>query len=634
MDYRREIDGIRAIAVVPVILFHAGYAAFGGGYVGVDVFFVISGYLITSIIIADQQAGNFSIVGFYERRVRRILPALFFVLLVCLPFAWFWLAPDDLKRFSEDLAAVAVFASNIEFWREANYFDGPAILKPLLHTWSLAVEEQYYVVFPVLLIACWRFGTRALFGLMIVLAVASLAVAQWASLKHPAFAFYFLPTRGWELLIGAIIAVFHFVKPEWKTAPVKPVIAELFGLVGLALIAYAVFAYDNNTPFPGVYALAPTVGTALLILFATPKTIVGRVLGHPILVGIGLISYSAYLWHQPLFAFARLHSAENPGPWSFAVLSAGSLALAYVSWRFVERPFRDRRRFARGTVFALAAVMTAAMFSLGVVGYLKNGFPNRLSADDQDVLSYMSYDIDRIYRRGTCLLDPEKTSADFSPVCAAVPAPNGRVLLWGDSYAAAFSSGLRAALPDTVIQYTSSACPPAIDILVPTRPNCPEVNAFVLGEVKRLQPAVVVLNANWVVQGDAILNRMSKTVAAIKAASPASKIVVVGNVPRWEPSLPIKMLQRRLYLHGTVSIDTPLLDSLRANDAKLKSVVQGDGVSFVSALDVLCDRDKDSCVATARLGDGKYQPIIWDVGHLTEAGALLLAQKLLPSIAP
>jgi peptidoglycan/LPS O-acetylase OafA/YrhL len=605
---------------------------FSGGFVGVDVFFVISGYLITSIIIADLESRTFSLVGFYERRVRRILPALFFVLLACLPFAWFWLAPDDLKRFSEHLAAVSVFASNIEFWREANYFDGPAGLKPLLHTWSLAVEEQYYVLFPVFLMACWRLGTRRIFGLLIALAIVSLAVAQWGSVNHAAATFYFLPTRGWELLIGALIALFHFVRPELKISPAEPAVAEFAGFVGIALIAYSVFVFDNNTPFPSVYALVPTLGTAILIMFATPNTLVGRLLGHWTLVGIGLISYSAYLWHQPLFAFARLHSAENPGTWSFAFLSVAALTLGYLTWRYVERPFRDRRRFARKTVFTLAALLTAVMFSLGVVGYLKAGFPERLSADDQEVLSYIPYDIDRIYRRGACLLDEDKTSADFAPVCSSVASIKDSVFLWGDSYAAAFSFGLRSALPDAVIQYTSGACPPAIDIPIPTRPNCREVNGFVLNEVKRLQPPVVVLNANWIVQIPAVLDQMSKTIAGIKVVSPASKIVVVGNVPRWEPSLPIKMLQKRMNLHATASIATPLLADLYQNDAKLRSVVAAGGVSFVSALDALCDKDKESCLATAELRDGKFQPIIWDVGHLTEAGSVLLAKKLLPQI--
>jgi peptidoglycan/LPS O-acetylase OafA/YrhL len=208
MEYRREIDGLRALAVLPVILFHAGFTTFSGGFVGVDVFFVISGYLITTIILTELEQGTFSIVNFYERRARRILPALFVMMLACLPFAWFWLLPEDMKDFSQSLLAVSVFASNILFWRESGYFDSAAELKPLLHTWSLAVEEQYYMLFPLFLMATWRFGRRWILGSLIAVALASLALAQWGSLVKPAATFYLLPTRVWELLIGAFAAFY------------------------------------------------------------------------------------------------------------------------------------------------------------------------------------------------------------------------------------------------------------------------------------------------------------------------------------------------------------------------------------------------------------------------------------------
>ena len=206
MDYRREIDGLRAIAVLPVILFHAGFETFSGGFVGVDVFFVISGYLITTIIIAELEQGKFSIINFYERRARRILPALFLVMLVCIPLAWFWLLPRDMQDFSQSLVAVTVFASNILFWRESGYFDTAAELKPLLHTWSLAVEEQYYVIFPLFLMSFWRLGKRWIMILLVAVFVVSLALAQWASLAKPSAAFFLLPARGWELLVGAFAA--------------------------------------------------------------------------------------------------------------------------------------------------------------------------------------------------------------------------------------------------------------------------------------------------------------------------------------------------------------------------------------------------------------------------------------------
>ena len=214
MKYRAEIDGLRALAVIPVILFHAGFELFGGGFVGVDVFFVISGYLITTIIINEMDEGKFSLVNFYERRARRILPALFFVMLVCLPFAWYWLLPSDLKDFSQSVVAVAIFSSNILFWRESGYFDTAAELKPLLHTWSLAVEEQYYLLFPLFLLLTWRLGKKWILVLLGIAFPISLGLAHWAAYNNPSADFYLLPTRGWELLLG-VFAGFYLQRNEY-----------------------------------------------------------------------------------------------------------------------------------------------------------------------------------------------------------------------------------------------------------------------------------------------------------------------------------------------------------------------------------------------------------------------------------
>ena len=431
MKYRGEIDGLRAIAVVPVILFHAGFQSFSGGFVGVDVFFVISGYLITSIIVAERNAGTFSLVNFYERRARRILPALFFVLLACLPLAWQWTTPGDLRAFSKSLAAVSIFASNIEFWRDSgDYFAAAAELKPLLHTWSLAVEEQYYVLFPLLIIYLWPFGLRWMMGLLLAGALVSLAAAEWGSVRHPAGAFYLLPTRGWELLVGSFVAFSHFARDEVEIVSMNRAVGELAGIAGFLMIAFAVFAFDRNTPFPGVYALIPTLGTAFVILFATQKTFFGRLLGSRPLAGLGLISYSAYLWHQPLFAFARLHSLEQPSSLLLALLAVSAIVLGYFTWRYVERPFRDKRRVGRKTIFASAALMSAAMFGLGVLGFLKDGFPERLSSADQELLGFLRYNRGPIYREGQCFLGPDQSWTDFSSVCSSIQARNGSLLLW------------------------------------------------------------------------------------------------------------------------------------------------------------------------------------------------------------
>lgn len=375
MDYRREIDGLRALAVVAVILFHAGFETFSGGFVGVDVFFVISGYLITTIILVELERGTFSIAGFYERRARRILPALFIVMLVCLPFAWFWLLPSDMKEFSRSLVAVSVFASNFLFLRNSGYFDSAAELKPLLHTWSLAVEEQYYIFFPLLLMLSWRLGKRWLLVLLGIVGIASLALAQWASLARPAVAFYVLITRGWELLIGAF-AAFYLAN---KTAPAytSRYVAEVAGWSGLLLMMFSVLSYNRLTPFPGFYALVPTVGTVLIILFANQETAIGRFVGNKALVGVGLISYSAYLWHQPIFAFARHQTLIEPDDRLFAVLSIAALVLAYFSWKYVERPFRNKVNFSRARIFIYS--LAGSMFFV-LVGMLGDHYNNRIES--------------------------------------------------------------------------------------------------------------------------------------------------------------------------------------------------------------------------------------------------------------
>lgn len=373
INYRREIDGLRTLAVLPVIFFHAGFQIFSGGFVGVDIFFVISGYLITSTILAEKQAGKFSLVSFYERRARRILPALFFVMLVCLPFARLWLLPDEMKAFSQSLVAVSTFSSNILFLRESGYFDTAAELKPLLHTWSLSVEEQYYLLFPIFLLVTWKLSNRLVIGMLFVIAVISLSAAQWGSINQPAAAFYLLPTRGWELLIGAFLA-FYFIAKERNNTEVGKTFSQTVSLIGFLLINYAIFSFDKSTPFPSIYTLIPTLGSALIILFASPQTLVGRLLGSRLFVGAGLISYSAYLWHQPLFAFARIATFNNLSGAILIILVIFSFVAAYLTWRFIEQPFRSKAKIGSIFFFVVAICSSFLIIAFGLFGHATNGF--------------------------------------------------------------------------------------------------------------------------------------------------------------------------------------------------------------------------------------------------------------------
>ena len=365
MNYRPEIDGLRALAVVPVIFFHAGFNFFSGGFIGVDIFFVISGYLITNIILADINGRKFSIIAFYERRVRRILPALFLVMVACIPFAWILLNPFDLTSFSKSLIAVPLFLSNLFFWKDGGYFEMAAELKPLLHTWSLAVEEQYYIFFPAFLILVYRFGRRHAIYAILLITVLSLAASQFGSIYRPVANFFLLPTRSWELGIGALSA-FYIAKENLR--PASSLTREILSSLGLFSIGISIFLFNKETPSPSFYILLPTLGTALILLFGLFDTWTGKLLSSKLLVCIGLISYSAYLWHQPIFAFSRFYFSSQQDILILSLIVIIFL-LSFISWRYVERPFRNQNLFSRKFIFIFSIAGSILFIIFGYSSY-------------------------------------------------------------------------------------------------------------------------------------------------------------------------------------------------------------------------------------------------------------------------
>ncbi|WP_435116891.1 acyltransferase family protein [Candidatus Pelagibacter bacterium nBUS_49] len=373
MKYRAEIDGLRALAVLPVILFHADFKIFKGGYVGVDIFFVISGYLITSILIKDLNDETFNLAHFYERRIRRILPALVLIMIVCIPFAWMWMLPGQMKDFSQSLVAVSLFLSNILFWKENDYFDTAVEEKPLIHTWSLAVEEQYYLFFPLFLIFFWRYGERKVFFLITFIASTSLFLSEWGSRNFASANFYFAPTRVWELFAGSIAALIIQKKGVQSS--------QLLSFFGLLIIIITFFIYDEDTPFPSLYTLVPVIGVFLIILYANKDTLVNKILRNKFLVGIGLISYSSYLWHQPVFAFARIRFLDKLSVEVMFILIIFSFILAFISWKFVENPFRNKKFLSRKQIFIISGLIMSTFIIFGVIGHTNLGFEKRFPDD-------------------------------------------------------------------------------------------------------------------------------------------------------------------------------------------------------------------------------------------------------------
>ena len=367
-DYQPEIDGIRAIAVTSVIVFHGHILPLSGGFVGVDIFFVLSGYLITGILLSDMGQGRFSIWQFYERRVRRIFPALFFVLFTTSFAAWVMLNPPQLKAYSESLISVVVFLSNFLFAANSGYFAPSLEEAALLHTWSLAVEEQFYLLFPLLLLLLHRKLSRHLLGALLALAVASLCLSIWGAQVKAQMNFFFPLSRAWELLAGSLAAF-------WRRGHGAQTHGGL-AMLGLIAVAASVALHSEATPYPGIATLLPVSGTVALILFAGPETIVGRGLSARPLVAIGLISYSAYLWHQPLFALARASTQEAPSWSMMTVLGLITYGLAAVTWWLIEQPFRrPQKRLLqnRKPLFMAAGLGTAFFILLGAAGTMTNG---------------------------------------------------------------------------------------------------------------------------------------------------------------------------------------------------------------------------------------------------------------------
>ncbi|WOF43564.1 acyltransferase [Sphingopyxis indica] len=376
--YRADIDGLRALAVVPVVLFHSELGIVSGGFVGVDIFFVISGYLITQLLLAAMTGDRFSLADFYERRIRRIFPALFFVLVACGVAGLIVMLPRDLETLGKNLIAAATSLSNVALWFQDDYFAGSSKLKPMLHTWSLGLEEQFYLFWPLILFALVRFARRHMVPITAAAALLSFAVSVWMTDHEQSAAFYLLPYRAWELLLGALLAM--GAVPRFGSRA----LAQVAGGAGLVLILYAVIAFSEAMPFPGFAAAIPCLGAALIIHAGEERraTVASGLLSHPVAVFGGKISYSFYLWHWPLFVFARYSMIEEPPPALMFEIALVSMLCAALSWRFVEEPFRRKMLLtSRRAVFAAGAGVMIAAVAFGGVLVAAHGFPQRVDAE-------------------------------------------------------------------------------------------------------------------------------------------------------------------------------------------------------------------------------------------------------------
>ena len=497
IHYRSDIDGLRAISILPVILFHLGIPAFSGGYVGVDVFFVISGFLITSIIYGEVKTGDFSFITFYERRIRRIFPALFVVMLVTAAAATWLFLPQDLQAFWRSLAAATLFVANVSFWKEAGYFAASSETKPLLHIWSISVEEQYYIVFPIVVLLLVRYASRHLVTLLSVAAILSFAATVAVVHQHPEAA-YFLPVfRAWELLIGALLALDAVPHPRTHLQ------RDVLSVVGLLLITYGILSFSADTVFPGANALYPCLGAAMLIHAGSGghPSVVNRLLGWRPFVLLGLMSYSLYLWHWPLIVFARYYAIRELSlPEKLAVMGL-ALLLAALSWRYIERPFRGKSGLIAGPgLFRVAACAMTVLVAVGLAGYWSGGLPQRMPPQIAQIGWSAAQADPRL--KGFDSVSPGVLDHGEAGLLGDPQAPATHYLLWGDSHARALMPGI-----DDVARKSHQAvwvmgkpgCPPLLGIERLDRPwECAPMNDAVARFIRH-HPEIdtVILAARW-----------------------------------------------------------------------------------------------------------------------------------------
>ncbi len=623
MKYQRHIDGLRALAVLSVIFYHAGFDIFKGGFIGVDVFFVISGYLITGIIIAQMASGNFFITNFYYRRVKRILPVLFFLLIFSLPFAWMLLSPADMIQFSKSLIGVSIFSSNILFWLQSGYFTNAADFNPFLHTWSLAVEEQFYLIFPVFCAIFIRKRRKFLLLGVLVLWSTSLLGSFVLSYVKPSVAFFLTPPRAWELLSGSLIALFYGNLNSWVKGSL---LRSVHAFIGLLLISASVLVINKWVVFPGYVVLFPVVGTAMVILYTDEDTLVGKLLTSPFLVTIGLISFSAYLWHNLLFTFARFHGFAYSVPWAYFFLSVCSLGLAYFTWRYIEQPFRVGDFLTVRRAFIGSLVLSVLLISVGSMGVITGGFPARFSNKELELLEYRNYNVDSIYKRGSCFLEFGDPNSKFSDTCLPSSKDSPSFVIWGDSHAAALSFGLRNHFSN-IGQFSRSSCPPVLSDTLNLPENCRSFNNMVSQEIISANPQKIFLHANWhMYDNDKLIDSVHATISYLNYKLPNSQIVIVGGVPQYPNTLPDYMVRKHVALIKGARLSTPLLDDLIRIDNSLANYSKNLNYTFVSPLTSLCE--SQGCLIVSQF-DGEVMPMAFDYGHLTAAGSSFLAQIII-----
>lgn len=612
--YRADIDGLRALAVLPIVLCHLGLRYFKGGYVGVDIFFVISGYLIGGIVLDQIHRGIYSPSAFYIRRFRRILPALVVTLTVTTAAMCVVALPYPLLEYGNSLIASMLSVSNFYFWLTAGYFDAPAASKPLLHTWSLAVEEQFYLVFPLLMIAIGRWSRRAVrlaLGALLLISFIAGAVGAYGYGEQQDATFYLLPTRLWELLLGVLAVETRLACLDDRR------FREILAAIGLAFVLIPIPLYSPSTPFPGSAALLPCLGTAMLLLTgAHGDTVIGRGLSLRALVFFGLISYSLYLWHWPVIVLLKqAMPVPSLGTKLQLFAFAASVILAWLSWRIVERPWRDPTINGK-IIVAAAALSTILITATGMALVASGGWPKRFSPHVAEVASMLHPLKATPSQKGRCFLSSEFPTSRYDPAFCLKQDPHNRnILLLGDSHAAHLWYGLHNRYPQlNILQYSFSGCKPVLRQLPNTAPRCSRMmSQFVGSYLARRRIDWVILAGAWQQEDMPSVEAM-----LIWLRKHDIHVILAGPVPHYRMPLP------QILALGIQRNDPALVSRMRRRDGaeldrQFEALARKHGAIYFSTYRTLCG------AGTCKVTDAQGLPLEFDDAHFTASGSMFVA---------
>jgi len=645
--YRADIDGLRAIAVLSVIFFHAGTKLFSGGYVGVDIFFVISGYLITSIIVREIENGDFSVAKFYERRFRRILPALTVVVIVSIIPGVLFLNSQQLYDFSQSIVASSLFSSNILFYLESGYFDGAIESKPLLHTWSLAVEEQYYIFFPLLMMLIAKKDPRKYAKWLIPLALISFSLCVISMDFNPSGTFYLIPTRTWELLVGSLLAVNIF--PEARNQYIR----NYLSITGFLLTTFSIFFYSSETKFPGAAAAIPTIGAALIIYSGIGgKSFVGKLLSLKPIVFIGLISYSLYLWHWPVIVYTNHYLIVELSNFEVSVMLFVIFSLSLFTWRYVETPFRKKYLFAkRRSLFNASATVSVIIICIGFSMILTEGLPNRYNfGKNSNVVS----DDSEWQHWGNCQNVRSKLKREKELCNIGVDGNEESFMFWGDSHAMALASAVDHSAKKFHLTgkiATESACPPLLFIERPNRHSCDEFNQAVLQYISdRPNIKIVILAARWALStngtrykrepglsvklvdlqlsGNSYLTNINLFDIGLRRTIDSliklgKKVVLVGQVPEVGYDVPSVNYVTSITKREIKSLISPTLSEYNERVKNIKLIFttlkKEKNVKIIEPYEYLCDREYCNVIEGNNL-------LYRDDDHLSTYGSIYVSR--------